>query len=193
MIVTSWSSPRPRSTYTRQRESRAAFTSKEGFSVVAPTRITVPFSTWGRKASCWDRLKRWISSTNRIVRRPRRWRSFSASAMTSRISLTPERTAENAMKRAPATEAISEARVVLPEPGGPQRIIECSWPVSMADAQDAARPEEVLLADDLVQGAWSHPVGQRGFRGASLSRRLAFRARAVDRDGSTGCPNRSTG
>jgi hypothetical protein len=31
----------------------APISSKEGFSVVAPTRITVPSSTTGRKASCW--------------------------------------------------------------------------------------------------------------------------------------------
>ena len=36
--------------------------------MVAPIRMMVPFSTWGRKASCWALLKRWISSTNRIVR-----------------------------------------------------------------------------------------------------------------------------
>jgi len=33
------------------REQRE-FTSKDGFSVVAPTRTIVPFSTWGRNASC---------------------------------------------------------------------------------------------------------------------------------------------
>lgn len=32
--------------------SRAAFTWKDGFSVVAPIRVTVPHSTWGRKVSC---------------------------------------------------------------------------------------------------------------------------------------------
>ena len=30
------------------------FSSNDGFSVVAPTRIIVPFSTTGKKASCWD-------------------------------------------------------------------------------------------------------------------------------------------
>src|SRR5437867_1768621 len=59
-------------------------------------------------------------------------RSPSGSAITSRISLTPDRTAEKATKRAPVTLAIKDARVVLPEPGGPQRIIECSSPVSIA-------------------------------------------------------------
>ncbi len=55
-------------------------------------------------------------------------------------------------------------------------------------AQDAARPQEVLLADDLVQGAWPHPVGEGGFPGRALVETVAFRARAVDRDGSTALP-----
>jgi len=42
-------------------------TSKDGFSVVAPMRMIVPFSTCGRKASCWALLNRWISSTKRRV------------------------------------------------------------------------------------------------------------------------------
>ena len=46
------------STNTLQRESSAPFTSKEGFSVVAPMRMMLPFSTKGRKASCWALLKR---------------------------------------------------------------------------------------------------------------------------------------
>ena len=33
------------STKTWQRESKAPFSSKDGFSVVAPTRMTVPSST----------------------------------------------------------------------------------------------------------------------------------------------------
>ena len=125
-------SPSGRRTYTRQRDSSAPFTSNEGFSVVAPISTMVPFSTCGRNASCCPRLKRWISSTKRIVRRRRRARSVSASATTWRISFTPDSTAENATKRAPMTCAISEASVVLPEPGGPQRIIECSSPRSSA-------------------------------------------------------------
>ena len=94
-IVSSSGSVRRSSTYTRQRESSAAFTSKDGFSVVAPIRVTVPRSTWGRNASCWALLKRWISSTNRIVRWPRSARRSAASLTRARISLTPMSTAEN--------------------------------------------------------------------------------------------------
>src|SRR5437867_11606806 len=34
-------------------ESKGLVPSKEGFPVVAPIRITVPGSTWGRNASLW--------------------------------------------------------------------------------------------------------------------------------------------
>src|SRR6266702_2258677 len=65
-----------------------------------------------------------------MVRRPPRARSASASATTWRISLTPASTAEKGTKRAPATWAMRKATVVLPVPGGPQRIIECRRPSS---------------------------------------------------------------
>src|SRR4029450_2151873 len=58
----------------------------------------------------------------------------------SRISLTPDSTAENATKRAPVTLAMSEASVVFPEPGGPQRIIEGSSPVSIASRSTRPGP-----------------------------------------------------
>ena len=49
---------------------------------------------------------------------------FSAPAMTSLISLIPESTALNRRKSLFVLCATIEASVVLPEPGGPQRIIE---------------------------------------------------------------------
>ena len=69
--------PRPaaRSTSTWQRDSSAPFSSKDGFSVVAPTRVTSPPRRTGRKPSCWARLKRWISSTNSRVAWPASRRS----------------------------------------------------------------------------------------------------------------------
>jgi len=45
-------------TRTWARDKRAPFSSKDGFSVVAPTKVTVPSSTYGRNESCCDRLKR---------------------------------------------------------------------------------------------------------------------------------------
>ncbi len=81
-------------TTTLQRDNRAPFNSKDGFSVVAPIRTISPVSMKGRKTSCWARLKRWISSRKRIVRCFVRARRCRASSRTSRISLTPVATAE---------------------------------------------------------------------------------------------------
>ena len=52
---------------TRARDSKAALSSNEGFSVVAPISVTVPSSITGKNESCWARLKRWISSTKSKV------------------------------------------------------------------------------------------------------------------------------
>ena len=72
------------SSITAQRESRAALTSKYGFSVVAPISVISPLSTAGRSASCCALLKRWISSRNRIVRRAVRCRGGHAPAAARR-------------------------------------------------------------------------------------------------------------
>src|SRR2546429_3043799 len=58
----------------------------------------MPFSTHGRKASCWARLNRWISSQKRIVPRPSYLRRSSAALMISRTRATPSVTAENGSK-----------------------------------------------------------------------------------------------
>ena len=52
--------------------------------------------------------------------------------MTSRISFTPESTAESEKKQALACVATSRPRVVFPVPGGPQKIIEWARPASIA-------------------------------------------------------------
>src|SRR5438552_2424922 len=48
------------------------------------------------------------------------------------MSFTPENTAESAMNCASNASAIRRARVVLPTPGGPHRIIECGLPDTKA-------------------------------------------------------------
>ena len=53
------------------RDNSAELTSNDGFSVVAPMKVMRPCSTKGRKASCCALLKRWTSSTKRIVVAPR--------------------------------------------------------------------------------------------------------------------------
>src|SRR5690606_30775425 len=110
------------STQTRARDNSAALSSNDGFSVVAPINVTIPCSTAGRNASCWARLKRCISSTNRMVPRPSASRP-SASLMISRTLGTPSLTAENGTKCRSVVAAIRRARVVLPVPGGPQKML----------------------------------------------------------------------
>ncbi len=73
------------------------------------------------------------------MRRPRSARAVRARSTASRMSLTPAMTAESCMNSASARRAISRASVVLPVPGGPQRISECSWPLLQRLAQRLAR------------------------------------------------------
>ncbi len=113
------------------RESSAELTSNDGFSVVAPMKVKSPDSTCGRNASCWLLLKRWTSSTKTTVGRPV-VRAACARSTASRMSLTPPSTADMAMNCASNASAIRRASVVLPTPGGPHRIIECSRPDSKA-------------------------------------------------------------
>jgi hypothetical protein len=118
-------------TCTRQRDNNAEFNSNEGFSVVAPTKIMLPRSMCGRNASCCTLLNRCTSSTNSTVRRPPSNRRC-ASASTSRTCGKPLSTAEIATNSASAYRASNKARVVLPQPGGPHKIIEWTCPPSMA-------------------------------------------------------------
>ena len=113
-------------------------TSKDGFSVVAPIRVTVPSSTWGSTASCCALFQRCSSSMKRTVRWPslRAWR---ASAITRRMSATPEVTALRDTWRAPAAALIRWARVVLPLPGGPQS-------TRLGRPPDSARPRSTATA-----------------------------------------------
>ncbi len=125
------------STYTRDRERSAAFSSKLGFSVVAPMSVISPDSTAGRKASCWPRLNRWISSQKKIVSRPSRRRS-SASRRISRTRCTPSVTALKVTNSRSVCRAMTRARVVFPEPGGPQRMTLPTSPRRIASP--SARP-----------------------------------------------------
>ena len=64
----------------------------------------------------------------------------SARATASRMSLTPDSTADRAMNSALKAPAINLASVVLPTPGGPQRIIECARPAAKATASGLPSP-----------------------------------------------------
>ena len=63
------------------------------------------------------------------------------------------------------------ASVVLPVPGGPQRMIDCSRSRSIASRSGLPGAEQVLLPDELVEGPRPHPLGERrcGWRRAGSS------------------------
>src|SRR3954452_24670849 len=99
----------------RQRDRSAEFTSKYGFSVVAPTRITVPSSTAGSSVSCCALLKRWISSRKKIVRSPLVSRRCWARSSTARTSARPAVTAVGSPDGGRLLEG--GARVHVQQPG----------------------------------------------------------------------------
>ena len=140
MISPTCTSSSAPSTKTRVRDSSAALTSNEGFSVVAPIRVMTPSSTKGSTASCWPLLKRWISSMKRIVFVPDCARRSLASSMFRRRSATPALTALRGTKCDDVTRAINRASVVLPLPGGPHRIIEPTRSSSMARRSSCSGP-----------------------------------------------------
>ena len=121
---------------------------------------TVPFSTWGRKASCWLLLKRCASSTKSTQSSACSARRRFASAMTSRISLTPESTAESAKKQALAWVATSLPRVVFPVPGGAPEDHRVGAPRLDRGPQRLAGAEDVLLPDELAEVARPHAIGE---------------------------------
>ena len=119
---------------------RAEFTSKKGFSVVAPTSTTSRSSTACSNASCWLRLKRWISSTNRMVRKPPMTRRFSAASISRRKSDTVPPIADTSTKVARVDSAMTWASDVLPVPAGPKRMTELNVSFSMAARSQLPSP-----------------------------------------------------
>ena len=83
-----------------------------------------------------------------------------ARSTASRMSFTPPSTALMLRNCASKASAISRAMVVLPVPGGPQRMQECGWPDSKAMRSGMPGPEQVLLADDLAQRLGTQAFGE---------------------------------
>ncbi len=129
-------------------------TEKDGFSVVAATRMIQPFSTPGRSASCWAFVNRWISSRNSTVVSPYRSRDASACSMTSRTSFTPAVTAESSTNFRSDSAAIAFAMVVFPRAGRtPEdhgRGAARTGALGGEGAQRRARSEQMALTDDLA-------------------------------------------
>ena len=116
-------------------------TEKNGFSVVAATRVTQRFSTPGSRASCWALLNRCTSSTNSTVSLPPRASSARAASIAARTSLTPAATAETSTNRRLVCWLRIEAMVVLPVPGGPHSSSDIDWSpsISWRSGEPAAR------------------------------------------------------
>ena len=121
----------------------------------------MPSSTCGSSASCCARLKRWISSTSRIVRWFATWRRRCAPATTLRMSATPAITALIVSKCDFVPRAMTAARLVLPVPGGPQRISEESRSASMARRRSWPGPTISSWPKYSVERARAHPGGER--------------------------------
>src|SRR5699024_10165973 len=76
--------------------------------------------------------------TNKMVRRLYCAACCFASSTASRISLTPDNTADRVIKCASLTCASKRAKVVLPTPGGPHKIIE--WNARCSKARRSGLP-----------------------------------------------------
>ncbi len=152
-----------RNTSTRARDKSAAFSSNDGFSVVAPTSVTVPSSITGRNESCCARLKRWISSMKSSVPLPV-WRRARAASNAFFRSATPEKTAESCSKCRSVSSASSRATVVLPVPGGPQRIREPSVPERSMRVSAPSGPRRWSWPTTSDERARAQAVRQRSWR-----------------------------
>ena len=92
---------------------------KNGLCVVAPTSVTAPSSTYGSRTSCWDLLKRWISSMKRMVRRPDTASRCFAASSEARNPATFDSTPLERSKARFVACAMTSASDVFPHPGGP--------------------------------------------------------------------------
>ena len=145
----------------RLRDSNGVVTLKNGFSVVAATRVTQRFSTLGSSASCCVLEKRWTSSMNRTVWVPVSPSARLASSMTWRTSFTPAVTADSSRQRRLVAAGDGHRERGLAGAGrAPEDHAERGVALDHP-AQRRALGQQVALADDLVQRARPHPDGER--------------------------------
>ena len=85
--------------------------------------------------------------------------------MADRMSATPASTALRVTKRLAVVLAMTRARVVLPVPGGPERMYRGELVLLDRPPEKAAGPDDVLLAGELVEAPRPHPRGE-GLRDA---------------------------
>ena len=79
----------------------------------------------------------------------------------ARRSATPEVTALTGRKGALVVVAMMRASVVLPEPGGPQRMIDESRSASIALRSSVPGPTTCSWPDQFVERARAHPGRER--------------------------------
>ncbi len=176
------------SRHSEARLNRGGFTSKNGFSVVAPMNTTSPSSTAGSSTSCWDLEKRCTSSMKRMVPWPCSPRRRSASASASRTSFTPAPVADSVIMCFALASASSRASVVLPVPAGPHRMHEPTRSDSASVRNGAPGATR-----------WSWPTTSSSVRGRSRAARGAWRrrrrsaasAKRLTRELSRGAPART--
>ena len=154
------SSPSVWKTSTRARDNSAALSSKDGFSVVAPTRMTVPSSMTGRKESCCARLKRWISSTNSSVWRPLVRRKPRHLEHLLEVGNTGK-DRRNLLEGQPRIAGKQPCNRRLAGAGRPPEDHRAERAGADHPRQRTVLAGQVLLADHLRQRRRPQPVGQR--------------------------------
>jgi acyl carrier protein len=120
-----------------------------------------------------------------------------ARSTASRMSLTPPSTADMAMNWASKASAIRRASVVLPVPGGPQRIIEwrrpdanatrkglpgpsrCCWPITWSSVFGRSRSASGAAPEESAKGSSSEAVGTAERSAAAGVQRPTDSARAA--------------
>ena len=147
----------------RTRESSGEITEKNGFSVVAATRVTQRFSTPGQQRVLLGLVEavHLVDEQHRLGR-PRAPARRGRPSMAARTSLTP----------ADDRGDLDEAPVGLPAtgsrrswscrcPGGPHSSSDIAWSPSISWRSGEPGRAQLLLADQLVEGARAHPDGER--------------------------------
>ena len=143
--------------------------------MVAPMKVNKPLSTCGKKASCWLLLKRCTSSTNTMVACGARpscaaW----ARSTASRMSFTPPSTALMVMNCASNACAISRAMVVLPVPGGPQRMQLCGCPDSNASRSGMPSPSRCCCPTTCARVRGRRRSGKGTWRAWGMKRNMPY-------------------
>jgi hypothetical protein len=157
-------------TSTRARDRSGAISSKDGFSVVAPTSTTVPSSTTGRKGI----LLRPVETMNLVDEEKRPLPGFAPAARGVKDSLQIGDAGKDRRDllemQIGGLRQSSRATVVLPVPGGPQKDQRAERARFQHPRQRAVRTEQMILADH---------VGELGpdeaYRRAAAARRARGR------------------